>query len=396
MYEGVRFHLGLARVAAQRLLPRAAYPLGLGATKLETLPEPSLPPLGGGGAWVALEPVYSGICGSDIGIITGQSSPYLAPLTSFPTVLGHEVVARRLDTGQAVVVDPALGCRARGLPLCRACAANADDGCERRADAHLGPGLMLGVHAQLPGAWSTRMWAAASQLYPVPESLPLVRAVLAEPLAIVLTGLDRVDWEQVDTAVVLGAGTLGLLATWAVAHRYHVSATVQVRHAHQEAAARALGATSVMRDTPLAQERVSGAPLGRPMWGAPAMHPWGPDLVIDTVGSTHTLTTALAITRPDGQILVLGSAQRPPADLTPLWTRNLRVLGTYGYHSAGVNHFPVALNHLRSAPELDLMITHRWPLAEYRAALLSTRHHRGGAIKSVFAIATEAVRAAPS
>lgn len=386
MYKAVRFHLGLGRVAAQRLMPRFAHSLGVGALKLETLSDPPLPPVAAGGDWLALEPIYSGICGSDIGIITGQSSAYLAPLTSFPTVLGHEVVARRRDTGQAVVVDPALGCRARGLPLCRACAADADDGCERRADGHLGPGLMLGVHAQLPGAWSTRMWAAPSQLHPVPPSVPLVRAVLAEPLAIVLTGLDRVNWERVDNAVILGAGTLGLLATWAVAHRYHVSTAVQVRHAHQEAAARALGATSVMHDTAEAHERVSGAPLGRPMWGAPALYPWGPDLVIDTVGSAHTLAAALAITRPGGQILVLGSAHEPPSDLTPLWTRNLTVLGTYGYHSAGVNHFPAALTHLAAAPELDLMITHRWPLEEYRAALASTRHHQGGAIKSIFAI----------
>lgn len=385
-YQGLRYHLSPARVAAQRLAPGSALALGLGALRLETLAPPQLP---ADGAWVALEPVWSGICGSDLGIITGRSSPYLAPLTQFPAVLGHEVVARRLDTGQAVVVDPSLGCRARGLTLCRACAAHADDGCERRADVGLGPGLLLGFHGQLPGGWATRMWAPAAQLIPVPDRLPLRRAVLSEPLAIVLAGLARLRWQGVERVLVLGAGTLGLLTTWALAGLGLPEVVVQVRHRHQGTMARALGAHRLVGGGPRERAVLAGYPLAPPMWGAPALHPWGSDVVVDTVGSPQTMGEALALCRPGGQVLVLGALARPSSDFSPLWTRNLTVVGTYGYHADGVNHLPVAVGRLADAPALDALVTHAYGLDEYRTALRSLPHHRGGAIKLVFAIAAE-------
>ncbi|HEX2297979.1 MAG TPA: hypothetical protein VHH34_05590, partial [Pseudonocardiaceae bacterium] len=37
-----------------------------------------------GPGWTRVEPVLSGICGSDLGLLTGRSSPYLGPLTSMP------------------------------------------------------------------------------------------------------------------------------------------------------------------------------------------------------------------------------------------------------------------------------------------------------------------------
>ncbi len=386
-YQGLRYHLNPARVAAQRLAPGSALALGLGAMRLEALPPPHLP---SDGDWVALEPVWSGICGSDLGIITGRSSPYLAPLTQFPAVLGHEVVARRLDTRAAVVVDPSLGCRARGLPLCRACAAHADDGCERRADQGLGPGLLLGFHGQLPGGWATRLWAPAAQLIPVPDRLPLRRAVLAEPLAIVLAGLARLRWEKVESVLVLGAGTLGLLATWALAGFDEAEVVVQVRHRHQGSMARVLGAHRLVGGGVRERAVLAGHPLAPPMWGAPALHPWGSDVVVDTVGSPQTMAEALALCRPGGQVLVLGALARPPADVSPLWTRNLTVVGTYGYYAGGVNQLPVAVTRLADAPVLDALVTHAYPLDEYRTALRSLPHHRDGAIKVAFAVAPDA------
>ncbi len=385
-YQGLRYHLNPARIAAQRLAPGSAMALGLGALRLEALPPPQLPP---DGDWVALEPVWSGICGSDIGIVTGRSSPYLAPLTQFPAVLGHEVVARRLDTHEAVVVDPSLGCRARGLPLCRACAAHADDGCERRADVGLGPGLLLGFHGQLPGGWATRMWAPAAQLIPVPDRLPLRRAVLTEPLAIVLAGLARLRWQDVQTVLVLGAGTVGLLTTWALSSMNLVEVVVQVRHRHQGNMARALGAHRLVGGGVRERAVLAGQPLAPPMWGAPALHPWGSDVVVDTVGTPETMGEALALCRPGGQVLVLGALARPSADFSPLWTRNLTVVGTYGYHVGGVNHLPVAVARLADAPALDALVTHAYRLEQYRTAFRTLVHHRGGSIKLAFAIAAE-------
>ena len=70
--------------------------------------------------------MVSGICGSDTKqiFLNGRRDNALTALVSFPHVLGHEAVARRLDTGRRVVLNPWLWCTPRGIePLCEACAA---------------------------------------------------------------------------------------------------------------------------------------------------------------------------------------------------------------------------------------------------------------------------------
>ncbi|MEX0710693.1 MAG: alcohol dehydrogenase catalytic domain-containing protein, partial [Chloroflexota bacterium] len=52
----------------------------------------TLPPLPGAD-WVRLRPLLAGICGSDITMLTGKASAALTPFSSFPAILGHEVVA---------------------------------------------------------------------------------------------------------------------------------------------------------------------------------------------------------------------------------------------------------------------------------------------------------------
>src|SRR5436305_9355927 len=82
------------------------------------VPEPSLPASG----WLRVLPSLSGICGSDLAAIGGHASLYLDPLTSYPFVPGHEVVGV-LDDGTRVVVEPALGCKVRGIePMGARCA----------------------------------------------------------------------------------------------------------------------------------------------------------------------------------------------------------------------------------------------------------------------------------
>jgi len=86
--------------------------LGLSEYTLGELPGPD---------WVRLRPLLSGICGSDLSLLTGRSSAVLAPFNSFPAILGHEVVAvveeagaaAGVTVGQRVVLDPIISCAAR-------------------------------------------------------------------------------------------------------------------------------------------------------------------------------------------------------------------------------------------------------------------------------------------
>ena len=56
---------------------------------LDPIPAPALP----GPDWVRLGPILSGVCGTDMALLTGRASAAMSPFASFPAVLGHEVVA---------------------------------------------------------------------------------------------------------------------------------------------------------------------------------------------------------------------------------------------------------------------------------------------------------------
>lgn len=68
------------------------------------------PPTTPGAGWVRLRPRLSGICGSDVNLLSFAASMYLAPYVDLPATLGHEIVATTED-GERVVVDPGPGVR---------------------------------------------------------------------------------------------------------------------------------------------------------------------------------------------------------------------------------------------------------------------------------------------
>jgi threonine dehydrogenase-like Zn-dependent dehydrogenase len=386
---GVAYHLSLARLALQRAWPGRALSVGLGALAPQDL---STDPRQAAEAdWLPLRPLLAGVCGSDWSVLLGRASPYLAPITSFPAVLGHEIYAEVLSDGPwkrgtRVVVDPSLACASRGLPLCRACQAGQPDNCERRLDAAHGPGLLLGYHHRLPGGWSTRMFAPPHQIYPVPEGTDPRRAVLTEPLAIVLKGLRRVAWDRVETALVIGGGAIGLLAAWAIREeKAHVRVHVVARYAEQAALAQALAEAVVLSEREA--EHFGGVgPSVAGRFGAPFFHAWGFDLVVDSVGTAASLQQAVGITRPGGQVLLIGGAGREHLDLAPVWTRNLTLYGTYGYVADRVPTFPEALALLvASRRPVERIVGDIEPLGAWREALGQFWRERGRRIKLAFA-----------
>src|ERR1700751_5605165 len=117
------FRHNLAREAAATIGGRVdghALVSRLAPVRLEDVDELPLP----AEDWVRVETTFSGLCGSDVKQIlpNGAGENTLPPLVSFPHVLGHEVVGRRVDTGERVVLNPWLSCGPRGIdPVCAAC-----------------------------------------------------------------------------------------------------------------------------------------------------------------------------------------------------------------------------------------------------------------------------------
>lgn len=394
-YRGVVFEPNLMRMAMIRLRPTWAGRSSMWGGSLRWMANPAPSDVEQIPDWVPLQPILSGICGSDTAAIFGKSSAYLAPVTSFPAVLGHEILARVVQSrpgraeGTRVVVDPTLGCNARREAVpCSACASGFPYFCEKRQDPKQGAGMLLGYHHRWPGGFATKMWAPCEQCWVVPEGMSDDRAVLTEPLATVLAGMELVSSKPSMRVLVIGAGTIGLLATWAC-HQLFSPTVLHVvsRYRYQADWATVLGADATSADPGFVQSslEVLGQPAHPGQFGAPTYYPKGYDLVVDAVGTKSSIRQGLEQTKPGGQFLQLGGSGEIQTDLTPLWSRGIHWLGTYGYRGrSGISTFPLALSWLKDAEvPIEGLVTHRYPLDQYAQALETLRDRRVPTIKVV-------------
>jgi threonine dehydrogenase-like Zn-dependent dehydrogenase len=285
--------------------------------------------------WARLRTRLSGICGSDLGALSGQTSLYFSGLVSMPFVPGHEVVAELLDdcvdlpAGTRVVIDPVLTCAARGVEACVACAAGRTNHCERITVGHLRPGLQTGFCADTGGGWGQRFRAHRSQLHPVPDDVPDDQAVFTEPTACAVHTALRARVPDNARVLVSGAGSVGLLVTLALRSLTPAGEIVVVaKYPHQRELAMLCGASEVVSPAEVLRRirRATGAFQVRPEFGSPYLL-GGVDVAIDAVGSRGSMETALHATRAGGRVVLAGMPAR--ADLSAAWFRELEVVGSY-------------------------------------------------------------------
>jgi len=377
----------------ERKVPRYAAALvagslgpGLGARvgplSLTEMAEPELP----GPDWRRVRPRLSGICGSDLATVDGKSSRYFEPYVSFPFVPGHEVVGD-LDDGRRVVMEPVLGCAARGVqPPCRGCASGRPDACERLAFGRLEPGLQTGYCCDTGGGWSTALVAHESQLHPVPDGMTDEAAVMVEPAACAIHGALTATAAYGDTVLVVGAGTLGLCAVAAL-RRFATPGRVimSAKYPEQRRWALELGADVVVEpaETVRAARRATGSlRVGGGLSG-------GVDLVVDCVGTEASLAEDLAVVRPGGTVVLLGMPATVSVDLTPLWQRQIVLRGSYAYGTEQIDGiqrrtFDLAFELVAEAG-LERLVSASYPLDRYREAIdHAANAGRRGAVKVTF------------
>lgn len=290
---------------------------------------------------VLLQVEACGICGSDLHILEVPPGHPATP----GAILGHEYIGRVTEAGSAVTtlrpgdrvaVAPNLNCG-----LCYYCRHGLPNQCENFAT--------LGVH--LNGGLAGYNVAPERACYKLDPALPVEEAVFVEPLSTILGGTERVKLQPGETAVVLGAGPIGLLFIMnfkAAGAGKIVAAEVAPSRAEY---ARRAGADVVInpRETDLV-ETVRAETRGA-----------GADVAVDAVGSLFAL--AISVVRKAGRVVLFGVNQlaRPAVSQYEITRNELTIYGTY----VGVNTFPLAIQRLeRGIVRPSALISHRLPLPE--------------------------------
>jgi 2-desacetyl-2-hydroxyethyl bacteriochlorophyllide A dehydrogenase len=276
----------------------------------------------------------AGICGTDVGLARRGASPI---------TLGHELAGVLAD-GTPVAIEPLMSCG-----TCDQCVAGYLQRCR------LGPVVNLGIGTDggMADTVVVPEWAAL----PLPAGLGVADAFLAEPAAVAMRGIRRARLEPGERVLVVGAGSIGLLAA-AAASAAGAEVAIAARHPVQLAAAERLGLTTAI-----------GADY---------------DVVIDAAGSTSGLATAAEKARIEGRLVLLGvyfdGIELPGVTML---MKELTVTASMAYgHEHGRSDFADALALLGSRPEIAAaLVTHRFPLDDAAEAFRVAADRQSGAIK---------------
>lgn len=341
----------------------------------------------------------AGICGTDLSLLRFKFSFRSATMARKralrrPICLGHEATGEVIETGAAVqslrvgqriVLIPGASCTGMDKTPCPPCIQGLPLLCLRRDE--FVPEISQGA------AWSTQFTRHESQLQKVPDFVANEEAVLIEPLACAAHAVLRRPPSAGDRVIVIGGGTIGLgiiLALRALSIPLQIIAIV--RHEHQKKLAETMGAGRVLNfaDAHLYDELASelgSSVLARGRKNK-LLHP-GAARVYDAVGSGETIAHALRWVAPRGAVVIEGIQPVPsPRDCSPIWLREIDVLGAHGHgierHEGRFVHtFQLVLDWIEQKKiKPSALITHRLPLREYKKALrIADSKGSSGAIK---------------
>jgi 2-desacetyl-2-hydroxyethyl bacteriochlorophyllide A dehydrogenase len=289
---------------------------------------------------IVARPAHCGLCATDLELLRGEVD---LAYVRYPVTIGHEWSGVVTAVGDGVdAVAPGDACVVEGLVPCGRC-----------APCRAGATNVCLVYDELgftrEGGAGDEVLAPARLVHRLEPGVSLLEAALVEPTSVVAQGLSRVAPRPGERVVVIGDGTIALLATHLLRLWSPAAVTVLGRRPAQAALATAAGADSFTVD----DEAVGSA-----------------DLVIEAAGAVEAVATAIGTARRGGRVLLLGlpPAGRTvslPADL--MVNNDLTVAASFGYTQAAWSRVVELLNAGRIEPAR--IVTHRFPLDDYARAL---------------------------
>lgn len=305
-----------------------------------------------------------GICGSDVVGLDGSTGRRIPPL-----IMGHEAAGiieavgsnvAAWQAGERVTFDSTISCS-----KCYFCQQGLANLCDNRR--------VLGVSCaefRRDGAFAEYVAVPQHIVYRLPDSVTFAQAAMVEAISVAVHAVGRAPIALNDTAVVVGAGMIGLLVVQAL----RLAGCGQIIAVDVDegrlALARSLGAGVGLQAGAEVAAEVQRLTGGR-----------GADLAYEVVGLTPTVQTALASVRKGGSLVLVGNAA--PAVELPLQSAVSRQISLYG-SCASNGEYPACLSMLaRGAVRVEPITSALAPLGEGAAWFDRLRRREPGLMKVI-------------
>ncbi|MCP4396421.1 MAG: alcohol dehydrogenase catalytic domain-containing protein [bacterium] len=306
---------------------------------------------------VLLKVEAASICGTDMHIL---HVPPGMP-ANIGTILGHEYIGeiielgrdvKNFNVGDRVVLDPNINCGS-----CYYCSIGHTNMCENVT--------VLGIF--IDGGFAEYNVAPAKALFKISKDVPTEVAIFAEPLACVVNAMHKIQLDVGESALVLGAGPIGLYFTQLLkasgAGKIFVAEISEMRAkcAYESGATRVIDPTKESLEEIVQSETIDGV-----------------DVSIDAVGVL--IDEALTCTRRGGRILLFGQNSQARQEIcqNDITRKDLTVIGNY----ISQNQFPATVKILeRGILPLEKLVTHKLPLERIGEGIEAMK--KGEAIETI-------------
>lgn len=297
-------------------------------TKYRSLEIAELPVPVPGSDEVLIRVAACGICGSDVHGYDGSSGRRIPPL-----VMGHEAAGvveslgadvKNFSEGDRVTFDSTIYCGS-----CVYCVRGEINLCDNRQ--------VLGVSCgdyRRAGAFAEFVIVPARIVYRLPDGLSFEESAMLEAVSVAVHAVSLIPIAPNSSALVIGAGTIGLLALQALraagCSRVFISDVDPTRLK----LAQELGATATFPAGPELKQHISEMTNGT-----------GLDTVVEAVGINATVTAAIDSVRKGGHVVLVGNVT--PEVTLPLQkvvTRQIRLQGS----CASAGEYPRAIELMSS------------------------------------------------